>query len=160
MPALQEQVGLAAGPAGGWAPALSGGREDEADNKNHNHNQKNEQENVMKLPVWFDPAIKGAIGGAVALAIVGFSWGGWVTGGTARQLASDRARADVVEALTLVCMEQSRRDPQATQKLAELRAASSWSRPEVVMKSGWATMPGSSDPNRDVAASCGSKLLV
>jgi hypothetical protein len=114
----------------------------------------------MKLPVWFDPAIKGAIGGAVALAIVGFSWGGWVTGGTARQLASDRARAEVVDALTLVCLEQSRRDPQTVQKLAELRSASSWSRAEVVMKNGWATMPGSSAPDRDVAAACGTKLLV
>jgi len=114
----------------------------------------------MKLPVWFDPALKGAIGGAIALAIVGFSWGGWVTGGTARQMASDRSRADVVDALTTVCLEQSKRDPQAAQKIVELKAASSYSRADLVMKTGWATMPGMAEPNRDVASSCGAKLSV
>jgi hypothetical protein len=29
-----------------------------------------------------------AAGGAVALAIVGFAWGGWVTGSTAQQMAA------------------------------------------------------------------------
>ena len=29
------------------------------------------------------PALWGAAAGAIALAIVGFNWGGWVTGGTA-----------------------------------------------------------------------------
>ncbi len=113
----------------------------------------------MKLPDWLSPAIKGAVGGAVALAIVGFTWGGWVTGGTARQMASDRARTDVVEALTTtVCLEQSKRDPQAAQKIVELKAASSYSRTDFIMKTGWATMPGASEPNRDIASACGTKL--
>jgi hypothetical protein len=112
----------------------------------------------MKLPVWFDPAIKGAIGGAVVLAIVGFTWGGWVTGATARQMASERSRTDVVDALTMVCLDQSKRDPQLAQKVAELKAASSWSRAEIVMKTGWATIPGTAEPNREVATACGAKL--
>ena len=112
----------------------------------------------MKLPVWFDPALKGAIGGAIVLAIVGFTWGGWVTGGTARQMASDRSRSDVVDALTTVCLEQSKRDPALAQKVVELKAASSWSRAEIIMKTGWATIPGMSEPNRDVATACGAKL--
>lgn len=112
----------------------------------------------MKLPVWFDPALKGAIGGAIVLAIVGFTWGGWVTGSSARQMASDRSRTDVVDALTTVCLEQSKRDPALTQKVAEIKAASSWSRAEIVMKTGWATIPGMSEPNRDVASACGAKL--
>lgn len=29
------------------------------------------------------PVVMGAIGGAIALAIVGFGWAGWVTGGRA-----------------------------------------------------------------------------
>jgi dienelactone hydrolase len=31
--------------------------------------------------------LQGAAGGAIALAIVGFAWGGWVTDRTAKELA-------------------------------------------------------------------------
>ena len=96
----------------------------------------------------------------VVLAVVGFTWGGWVTGSSARQMASDRSRTDVVDALTTVCLEQSKRDPALAQKVVELKAASSWSRAEIVMKTGWATIPGMSEPNRDVASACGAKLTT
>ena len=42
-------------------------------------------------------ALWGAAAGAIALAIVGFSWGGWVTGGTAETLAKNRAATAVVD---------------------------------------------------------------
>ncbi len=113
----------------------------------------------MKLPDWLNPALKGAAGGAVVLAIVGFTWGGWVTGSTARQMATDRSRTDVVEALTTsVCLDLSKRDPMSAQKIVELKAASSYSRADLIMKSGWATMPGTTEQNRDVASACGAKL--
>lgn len=112
----------------------------------------------MKIPVWLKPALNGAALGAIVAMIVGFGWGGWVTGGSAKQMASDRAQSDVVAALTLVCLEQSKRDPQIAGRLTELKATASYSRAEFVMKTGWATMPGSAEPNRDVASSCGNKL--
>ena len=31
-----------------------------------------------------EPILWGAAGGAVVLAVVGFMWGGWLTGGTAQ----------------------------------------------------------------------------
>jgi hypothetical protein len=37
----------------------------------------------MQVPASVKPAVWGAVGGAVAAMIVGFTWGGWVTGGTA-----------------------------------------------------------------------------
>lgn len=43
--------------------------------------------NVVQTPDWLKPALYGALAGATALAIAGFSWGGWVTGGTAEQIA-------------------------------------------------------------------------
>jgi hypothetical protein len=48
-------------------------------------------------------ALWGAIGGAVALAIIGFSWGGWVTGGSAERTAKTRSEAAVVTALAPIC---------------------------------------------------------
>lgn len=114
----------------------------------------------MKTPDWLGPAIKGGIAGGVALAIVGFAWGGWVTGGTARRMASDQARTEVTAALTQVCVAQARRDPDAAPRLAELKSAASYARADVVLKAGWAKMPGASDANRDVASSCGDRLAA
>ena len=108
----------------------------------------------MNMPEGLKPALYGAAAGAVALAIVGFSWGGWVTGGTAKQMAADQARLEVVAALVPICMDQSSQDPQAVTTLALLKDASRYQRSDLLMEAGWATMPGSSDPNRNVAKEC------
>ena len=114
----------------------------------------------MNIPEWLKPALYGAAAGAVALAIVGFSWGGWVTGGTAKQMAANQASLEVVAALAPICVEQSKQDPQVVDTLAQLRDAGSWQRSDMLMKAGWATMPGSSDPNRDVASACMETLTA
>ena len=114
----------------------------------------------MKSPEWLKPGLQGAALGAIALAIVGFSWGGWVTGGTAEQMASDQARLEVVAALVPICLEQSKQDPKVVATLAELKDASSYQRRDLLMKTGWATMPGSTDANRSVASACMEKLAA
>jgi dienelactone hydrolase len=116
------------------------------------------KETQMNVPEWLKPGLQGAAAGAVALAIVGFSWGGWVTGGTAKQMASDQARLEVVAALVPICIEQSKQDPQVLVTLTQLKDASSYKRSDMLMEAGWATMPGSSDPNRNVASACMDKL--
>jgi alpha/beta superfamily hydrolase len=116
------------------------------------------EETAMKIPEWFKPALLGAAAGAAALAIVGFSWGGWVTGGSAEKFAADQARNEVVAALVPICLEQSKQDPQAADTLAQLKDAYFNERRDMVMKAGWATMPGSDDPNRNVATACMEKL--
>src|SRR5687767_4662112 len=50
------------------------------------------EEIVMQTPEWLKPAVYGAACGAIGLAVVGFSWGGWVTGGTARTMAAEQAK--------------------------------------------------------------------
>ena len=114
----------------------------------------------MNTPEWLKPGLYGAATGAVALAIVGFSWGGWVTGATAEKMAAEHARLEVVAALVPICVEQSTQDPQVVATLAELKDASSYLRRDMLMKAGWATMPGSSDPNRNVASACMEKLAA
>jgi len=112
----------------------------------------------MNTPEWLKPGLYGAAVGAVALAIVGFSWGGWVTGGTAEKMASEHARMEVVAALVPICIEQSSQDPQVAATLALLKDTSSYQRSDMLMEAGWATIPGSSDPNRQVASACMDKL--
>ena len=112
----------------------------------------------MKTPEWIKPGLYGAVFGAIALAIIGFSWGGWVTGSKATQMASDKARVDVIAALVPVCLEMSKRDPQGAMKVADMKGAKSYDRDDMVMKAGWATMPGATEPDRRVAAACLEKL--
>jgi len=114
----------------------------------------------MNIPEWLKPGLYGAAAGAVALAIVGFSWGGWMTSGTAEKMASNQARLEIVAALVPICIEQSKQDPQVMETLAQLKDASSYQRSDMLMKAGWATMPGSSDPNRQVASACMEKLAA
>lgn len=108
----------------------------------------------MNMPEWLKPGIFGGAAGAVALAIVGFNWGGWMTAGAAEQMASKQARVEVVAALVPICLQQSSQDPQVVNTLARLKDTSSYQRTDMLMKAGWATMPGSTDPRRDVASAC------
>ena len=112
----------------------------------------------MRTPEWLRPALYGAVCGAVALAIIGFSWGGWLTGSSAQRMAKDQSKTDVVAALSLICVDQSKRDPQLTERLAELKAASAYSRGDLVVKAGWATMPGATVADAQVAKACASQL--
>ena len=112
----------------------------------------------MQAPEWLRPGLYGAACGAIAVAVVGFSWGGWVIDGKARQIAAAQSRTDVVAALSLICVDQSTRDPQLVERVAAIKAASSWTRGDLVMKNGWATMPGASEANCQVAIVCADKV--
>jgi len=114
----------------------------------------------MKLPIETKPALWGIAGGAVALAIVGFTWGGWVTGGKAEADAMQRANAAVVAALAPICVEKFQSTADVSGKLAELKKIDAWSQGDFVEKGGWATVSGSSSPEQvsAVAKACASSL--
>lgn len=107
----------------------------------------------IKLLVW------GAIGGAIVLAIIGFAWGGWVTGGTAQEMAKEMADKAVIDRLAPICVLQSNQDPEKDKKLAELKELSSWDRGHYVEKQGWATMPSEKEPDSKVAGECAGRLV-
>jgi len=100
-----------------------------------------------------------AIGGAIVLAIIGFAWGGWVTGGTAQKMADEMAKEAVVSRLAPICVDQFRQDSEKVQKLKELKAKDFWDRGSYVEKQGWATMPGEKKPDSEVAGKCAEKLM-
>lgn len=105
------------------------------------------------------PALWGAVGGAIVLAIIGFAWGGWVTGGTAQKMAEELAQEAVVARLAPICVEQFNQDAEKNQKLKMLKETNSWKRDDYVEKQGWATMPGEEDADSRVAGRC-TELLV
>lgn len=114
----------------------------------------------MNNRTWLAPAIYGGIVGAIVVAIVGFSWGGWVTERTAENMANREADAAVVASLMPYCLAKSAEDPDATEVLSELEKATSYDRRGIVEKAGWATPLGTNRPNRDLAVACEKALAA
>lgn len=95
----------------------------------------------------------------VLTMIIGFAWGGWVTGGTAERMAEVMAADAVSHRLVPICVDQFNQDPDKDQKLIELKEIQSYQRDDYVKEQGWATIPGEDEPDGKVAVEC-AKLLV
>jgi hypothetical protein len=109
---------------------------------------------------WLKPAAWGVVCGAVATMIIGFSWGGWTTGGTAERMAAERSNSTLVVALTPSCVANFMRQAGGTAKLAEFKKIdSSWEQRQFIEKGGWATPEGVKEPNSGLATSCAEALL-
>ena len=112
-------------------------------------------------PAWFKPAAWGIVVGAGALAIVGFSTGWIVSSGKAAEMAQQETHTAIVKALTPICVAQFKNlgaSDRASQ-LTDLEKQNTWDRGNYVEKHGWATMPGSTSPNYDVADACAAKIV-
>jgi hypothetical protein len=96
---------------------------------------------------------------AALTMIVGFTWGGWVRGATARSMAEAGAEDAVVKHLAPICVVQFQQDPAKDQKLKELRDMSAYERGDYVKKQGWAKMPGAGEVDGKVADEC-AKLIT
>ncbi len=99
------------------------------------------------------------VGIIIATVVVGFGWGGWVTGGNAQKMSATVAEDAVTQRLAPICVTQFSQDPGKDQKLIVLKETSSWMRGTYVESQGWATMPGESEPDSQVAKGC-AKLLM
>lgn len=108
----------------------------------------------MNTPEWTKPGIYGALIGAVAISIVGFTWGGWTTDGNAQKMAKSFADEEVTLAMVPVCLNNAETDPLRVSKLATINEASGYSQRTALMDTGWATLPGTEKPNRDLAEAC------
>jgi len=92
--------------------------------------------------------------------IIGFTWGGWVTGGTARKMAEAGGEEAVAKRLGPMCVVQFKLDGQKVQKLKGLKETGTWEQTEYVKKQGWATMPGEKEADSKVADECVKLLML
>jgi hypothetical protein len=110
-----------------------------------------ERQNRNQLQ-WFDQyrASKTALfwacaGSAVLTLAVGFFWGGWVTGGTAREMAEQSAAQARQELVAAVCIDRFMTAPDMHARLTALQGLErSYQRGRFVEDGGWAIMPVSS----------------
>lgn len=105
-------------------------------------------------PMWF----WSCVGASVLTMIVGFSWGGWVTGGTADERV-ERAGEQAVAALAAdICVHRFLAASDAGVKLAELKKADSWKRDSFVEEGGWVTFAAMENPVDGAAEICADQL--
>ena len=104
------------------------------------------------------PGIWGAVIGAAAISVVGFSSLGWTLGSTAERMAGDRADSAIVSVLAPICVERFQQQSDSATKLIEFKKAPSWDQRSLIEKAGWATMPGTDKSNSAVATACADKL--
>jgi hypothetical protein len=102
--------------------------------------------------------LQGAFVGFAATAIIGFTWGGWTPGKTAKEMAEKSASIAVVAALAPICVDNFQQGADAATNLIELRKATVWGQGPFISKGGWATMPGSDAANSAVAEGCATML--
>lgn len=102
--------------------------------------------------------LQGAAAGILLTAVVGFSWGGWVLGGTAKQMADQSATTAVSAALAPICLDRFQHASDVTANLIAFRKVSSWEQSSFVDKGGWATFPGGSSAESGVAQACAKQI--
>jgi len=92
--------------------------------------------------------------------LVGFTWGGWTTGGTARSMADEAGLSSRNELAAAVCVDRFKAAGDAPAQLVALKALQGWSRGSFVEKGGWAAMPDKVDPGKGAARLCADKLAA
>jgi hypothetical protein len=93
-------------------------------------------------------------GSVIVATIVGFSWGGWVTGGSAAKMAEKSAAEARQELAAVVCVDRFMAAPDAGDKLTTLKDIESpYAQSKFVEDGGWAIIePAGSPPDRKASA--------
>ena len=112
----------------------------------------------MNVPANTKPWIQGAVVGAIAAAVVGFSWGGWVTGGSAAKQASAAAHDAKVTALASICADRFRAQGDAAVKIGERSKVSSWIGAASSNAAASPSCPAARPADLDVARACAESL--
>ena len=124
----------------------------------------NSEDSLMTTSVWYQgellkQLLQGAAVGVVATLAIGFGWGGWMLGSTAKTLADNTASSAVVAAIAPICADQFQRSADAANNLTALKKTDSWQQAAYVEKGGWAVMPGSKAADSGVSQACAAAIL-
>ena len=101
-----------------------------------------------------------AAAGAVATIVVGFAWGGSVTGGSAKRMAEAAAAGSRDTLVAAVCVDQFQAGGDAEAQLAALKLLQIYSRGLFIEKGGWAVMPDKSSASRAATSLCANQLVA
>lgn len=85
---------------------------------------------------------------------IGFTWGGWVTDGTANEM-TQQARRNLAATF---CVQRFLGSSDAVSEYAKFMKTSDWQRDDFIHDGGWAKMPALDRPVAGVADLCAEKL--
>ncbi|MGY3622512.1 hypothetical protein [Bradyrhizobium sp. USDA 10063] len=92
--------------------------------------------------------------------VIGFTWGGWVTGATSRQMVGKAVQDARAELAANVCVQRFVDASDARAQLAALKKTDSWRRDDFIEEGGWATLPGLDKPVTAAAERCAERLAA
>jgi hypothetical protein len=96
--------------------------------------------------------------GAVATLVIGFYWGGWVTGSSAREMVQKRVDTALAAALAPICVDRFQHSDNAAENLLALKKLSVWRQGTFISNGGWAAMPDGDATSPAVADACAARL--
>ena len=97
--------------------------------------------------------------GVAATIVIGFTWGGWITRGTAASMSAEAVQQAKAQLVAAYCVDRFDAAPDASAKLAALKGADSWRRADFIGKGGWAKMPGVEEDIAGAADLCAQRLV-
>jgi hypothetical protein len=115
---------------------------------------------VPDIPSFLDTKfLAGSAVGMVATIMLGFSFGGWTVGSTAKFIAQRASSIAVVAALAPICVNQFRNAPDTAKNLTHLQKLNFLEQMTFVHAGGWSFMPGAERSTAAVAEACGAILI-
>ena len=101
------------------------------------------------------------VGTAIATMIIGFGWGGWVTGGGSRTMATAAAQEAHTQLASAICVQRFMAAPDSAARLVELKAIPEiYKKRQFIEAGGWATMPGQTAADSRGAEGCAATLVL
>ena len=94
------------------------------------------------------------VGASILTMVIGFTWGGWITSGTAQEMTQEARR----NLAATFCVNRFMADSDAAAQHVSFMEISDWQRDEFIQKGGWAKMPALERPLAGVADLCADKL--
>ena len=95
----------------------------------------------------------------VAIVAIGFTWGGWVTEGTANNMARKAESQGRIDLAASICVSRFMNGQNVKADLLKLKNASSWDRADLLKKDGWVMLPGQATAVEGAGDACAEQLV-
>lgn len=106
--------------------------------------------------VWF----WSVVAAAVATIVIGFTAGGWTTGGSANQMAELAARDARANLAASMCVQRFIASENAVGEFDKLKETSNWQRDNFIEDGGWVKFAGVEDAIPGASDICAKELMA
>ena len=123
----------------------------------------NEKQSLMELWKAYRPSktayFWSCIACIAATIVIGFTWGGWMTGSAAVNQAEQAAQVAEARLAANLCVSRFEKGADAATELAALKSTQFLQREDFITKGPWLKLPGLDQPIPGAARLCVERLL-